>query len=112
MMEHIRMQPHLVGLIIDSIRVTDTQTDFSIPECADHEPVAPLDTQFKNLFIHIGETQSPEEVIPVLKFLMLKVRTLVSIAAPQVPMKPLQAFIDDYVQWYPHLANICCWLDE
>ncbi|KAJ2713321.1 hypothetical protein H4R19_002308 [Coemansia spiralis] len=106
MMEHIRRQPRLVGLLIDNLRVTDSQTDFSIPECADHEPVAPLDTQVKRLLIHIGGTQSPEQAIPVLKFLMLKICTLVAISASQVTPHPLQAFIDDYVQRYPHLANI------
>ncbi|KAJ2713765.1 hypothetical protein H4R19_002082, partial [Coemansia spiralis] len=102
----IRRQPRLVGMIIENLRVTDTQTDFSIPECADHEPVAPLDTHVKRLVIFIGGMQSPEEAILVLKFLMLKIRTLVAISASQVPPHPLQAFIDDYVQWYPHLANI------
>ncbi|KAJ2712908.1 hypothetical protein H4R19_002513, partial [Coemansia spiralis] len=106
MMEHIRRQPRLVGLLIDNLRVTDSQTDFSIPECADHEPVAPLDTQVKRLIIYIGGMQSPEEAILVLKFLMLKIRTLIVFSARRAPPEPLQAFIDDYTQWYPHLANI------
>ncbi|KAJ2712587.1 hypothetical protein H4R19_002680, partial [Coemansia spiralis] len=99
--------PHLVGLYATGLTLINAQTDFSIPECAENEPMAPLDTQLKRLVIlHVDWGVLPELGIRVLKYLLLRIPTLKSVYAEFVCVEQIQGFIDEYVQWYPHLANI------
>ncbi|KAJ2708900.1 hypothetical protein H4R19_004516, partial [Coemansia spiralis] len=106
-MQLIRRLPHLVSLHVAYLNLDDIQTDFSIPECAEHEPMAPLDTQIKRLTIeYVQIVGSPELGAQMLKYLLLRIPTLKSFNTLFVSVEQLQAFIDEYVQWYPHLANI------
>ncbi|KAJ2711981.1 hypothetical protein H4R19_002990 [Coemansia spiralis] len=103
----IRRLPHLVSLHVNCLNMADAQTDFSIPECAEHEPMAPLDTQIKILnILCVGQVWSPELGVQMIKYLLLRISTLKSVTTIIRPWEQIQAFIDDYVQWYPHLANI------
>ncbi|KAJ2716304.1 hypothetical protein H4R19_000726, partial [Coemansia spiralis] len=82
-------------------------TDFSIPECAEHELMAPLDTQITRLSIwRIEQEELPELALSILKYLLLRIPTLKFVTALFAREEPIQAFINEYVQWYPHLANI------
>ncbi|KAJ2716408.1 hypothetical protein H4R19_000667 [Coemansia spiralis] len=106
-MSHIRTQPRLVSLEIDYLSLADIQADFSIPDNADHEPVAPLDTQLRELTIYVGHGPEPAELAyAMLKYLLLKIPTLSLVTTGGVSQQPIQDFIDEYAQWYPHLANI------
>ncbi|KAJ2713548.1 hypothetical protein H4R19_002191 [Coemansia spiralis] len=103
----IHRQRHLVSLGVNILNLADAQTDFSIPESAEHEPMAPLDTQIWTLAIdNVQLGGSPELGAQILKYLLLRIPTLKSVTAEFVPVEEIQAFIDEYVQWYPHLANI------
>ncbi|KAJ2711740.1 hypothetical protein H4R19_003099 [Coemansia spiralis] len=105
-MGHIHRQRHLVSLCVDCLTLADVQSDFSIPECTEHEPMAPLDTQIRMLaLVGIGQDELPELGTWVLKYLLLRIPTLKSVTAGIVPVEQIQAFIDEYVRWYPHLAN-------
>ncbi|KAJ2713837.1 hypothetical protein H4R19_002052 [Coemansia spiralis] len=106
-MELIHRLPHLVSLRVDCLDLVDTQTDFTIPECSEHEPMTPLDTQIKSLGIYrIEQDELSELGTRVLKYLLLRIPTLKFVKTQFVPVEQIQAFIDAYVQWYPHLANI------
>ncbi|KAJ2710905.1 hypothetical protein H4R19_003511 [Coemansia spiralis] len=106
-MEFIHRLPHLVNLYVGCLTPANTQTDFSIPECAEHEPVAPLDTQIRWLSIsHFEQSKPVKLALSMLKYLMLKIPTLKSVTTLPVLTKQIRAFIDEYVQWYPHLANV------
>ncbi|KAJ2716634.1 hypothetical protein H4R19_000525 [Coemansia spiralis] len=103
----IHKLPHLVSLRVDYLTQADTQTDFSIPECAEHEPVAPLDTQLRELAIKDGYgLMTTDLALSMLKYLLLRIPTLKSITTQFVPVEQIQAFVEEYIQWYPHLANI------
>ncbi|KAJ2716291.1 hypothetical protein H4R19_000731 [Coemansia spiralis] len=107
MMDFIHRQRHLVSLHVDCLTPFDTQTDFSITECAEHEPMALLDTQIKRLNICQRVQEGPfEPAHSILKYLLLRIPTLKTVTAPAGLTEQLQAFIDEYVQWYPHLANV------
>ncbi|KAJ2705959.1 hypothetical protein H4R19_005063, partial [Coemansia spiralis] len=98
---------HLVSLGVNILNLADAQTDFTIPECAEHEPVAPLDTQIWRLTIDDVQLGGSLELrSQILKYLLLRIPTLKSVTTHFVPVEQVQAFIDEYVQWYPHLANI------
>ncbi|KAJ2708808.1 hypothetical protein H4R19_004564 [Coemansia spiralis] len=102
----IHRQRHLVNLHIDRLNLGNTRTEFSIPECAEHEPVPPLDTQIKKISIlRVGLDVSQEAGTQILKYLLLRIPTLKYVDAMLTPKKQIQAFIDEYIQWYPHLAN-------
>ncbi|KAJ2717199.1 hypothetical protein H4R19_000143 [Coemansia spiralis] len=106
-MGFIHKLPHLVSLNVYCLILADSQSDFSIPECTEHEPVVPLDTQIKRLIIsQVGQELSPEPALSMLKYLLLRISTLRSVIGMIAPIEPIRAFIDEYVQWYPHLANI------
>ncbi|KAJ2714445.1 hypothetical protein H4R19_001724 [Coemansia spiralis] len=106
-MQLIRRQRRLVNLHVNGLNLDDVQTNFSIPECAEHEPVPPLDTQLRNLVIKKGYAPMITHLaLSMLKYLLLRIPTLKSVTAEFVPMEKIQAFIGEYVQWYPHLANI------
>ncbi|KAJ2714002.1 hypothetical protein H4R19_001955, partial [Coemansia spiralis] len=106
-MELIRRLPHLVNLHVGWLTLVDAQTDFSIPESAEHEPVAPLDTQIRRLILLcFGQEELLELAFSMLKYLLLGIPTLKSVSTQFVPKEQIQAFADEYVQWYPHLANI------
>ncbi|KAJ2709838.1 hypothetical protein H4R19_004046 [Coemansia spiralis] len=106
-MELIRRQRHLVSLWVGSLTLANAQTDFSVPERAEHEPVAPLDTQIRNLnIIYAGQEVLSKLGTRMLKYLLLKIPTLKSVTALFAPSEQILAFIEEYVQWYPHLANI------
>ncbi|KAJ2713148.1 hypothetical protein H4R19_002397 [Coemansia spiralis] len=106
-MELIRKLPHLVSLYVGYLNLADVQIDFSIPECAEHEPVAPLDTQIRILDLwQIEQEELPELAFSILKYLLLRISTINYVTARFVPRGQIQAFIDEYVQWYPHLANV------
>ncbi|KAJ2714555.1 hypothetical protein H4R19_001663 [Coemansia spiralis] len=103
----IHKLPHLICLRVDWLTVADTQTDFSIPECAEHEPVPQLDTQIKRLMLlRLNRGELPELAVSILKYLLLRIPTLKFVTALFAREEPIQAFINEYVQWYPHLANI------
>ncbi|KAJ2705853.1 hypothetical protein H4R19_005076 [Coemansia spiralis] len=106
-MELIRRLPHLVSLHIDYLNLADAQTDFSIPECAEHEPMAPLDTQIRRLTIaDVHHGKLPELGLRMLKYMQLRIPTLKFINTQFAPEEQIQAFLEEYVQWYPHLANV------
>ncbi|KAJ2697245.1 hypothetical protein H4R19_005678 [Coemansia spiralis] len=42
----------------------------------------------------------------ILKYLLLRIPTLKSIYTHVTSNEEIQSFIDEYVQWYPHLANV------
>ncbi|KAJ2711865.1 hypothetical protein H4R19_003046 [Coemansia spiralis] len=103
----IHRLPHLVSLHVDRLILADAQTDFSIPECADHEPMAPLHTQIKSFVIwQIPQEELSELAFSMLKYLLLRIPTLKSATTITMPREQIQDFIDGYVQWYPHLANV------
>ncbi|KAJ2711667.1 hypothetical protein H4R19_003138 [Coemansia spiralis] len=103
----IHKLPHLVYLWVSYLNLADAQTDFSIPERAEHEPVLPLDTQIKSLSVfRVGQEGSLEPALSILKYLLLRIPTLKSATTQFVLLEQIQFFVDEYVQWYPHLANI------
>ncbi|KAJ2712929.1 hypothetical protein H4R19_002501 [Coemansia spiralis] len=103
----IRRQRQLVYLHINGLNLDDIQTDFSIPACAEHEPVAPLVTQLRGLAISKGHVPMTIDLaFAMLKYLLLRIPTLKSVTTRFVPVEKIQAFIDEYIQWYPHLANV------
>ncbi|KAJ2709369.1 hypothetical protein H4R19_004289, partial [Coemansia spiralis] len=105
--EIIRRQPHLVSLIAMDLQVADIQTDFSIPACVEHEPVVPLDTQIRKLkFPFHNFTDLSALAAPMLKYLLLKIPTLRHVVAGMESPNSIQEFVDGYLQWYPHLANV------
>ncbi|KAJ2710560.1 hypothetical protein H4R19_003688 [Coemansia spiralis] len=107
MMSHIRTQPQLISLEIDHLSLADIQADFLIPDNVEHEPVAPLDTLLRELTVYVGRGPEPAELgYPMLKYLLLKTPTLRLATVGGVSQQPIQDFIDEYAQWYPHLANI------
>ncbi|KAJ2683984.1 hypothetical protein H4R19_006939 [Coemansia spiralis] len=107
MMEHIHRQPQLVSLVVDRLVHDSIQTDLSIPECAKHEPVASLDTQLRELIIQIDNSLGSSLLsMHMLRYLLLKIPTLRLVTTKIIPKMRIRAFIDEYVQWYPHLANI------
>ncbi|KAJ2713374.1 hypothetical protein H4R19_002284 [Coemansia spiralis] len=107
LMEHVRRQPLLKVLSVNDLMMDDIQTDFTIPACAEHEPVTPLDTQIRKLVI-MGdqEDELQEQVTQIVKYLLLKIPTLTSLFSLPVIPKQIRDFVDEYAQWYPHLANI------
>ncbi|KAJ2712816.1 hypothetical protein H4R19_002562 [Coemansia spiralis] len=106
-MSHIRTQPRLVSLEIDNLSLADIQADFSIPDDVEHKPVAPLDTQLRELTVHIGDGPEPDELaLPMLKYLLLKTPTLRLVTTERMYQQTLRDYIDEYAQWCPHLANI------
>ncbi|KAJ2708305.1 hypothetical protein H4R19_004818, partial [Coemansia spiralis] len=107
MMAHIHSQPHLEILTVDSLVLTNVQTDFSIPSSAERELVAPLDTQISKLTIGVDEeSEAPELEIPMVKYLLLKIPTLAYVQVSEHLLQPIYTFVDRYVQQYPHLANV------
>ncbi|KAJ2715438.1 hypothetical protein H4R19_001206 [Coemansia spiralis] len=48
----------------------------------------------------------PGLAVRMLKYLLLRIPVLKSVTTRFVPLEQIQAFIDKYVRWYPHLANI------
>ncbi|KAJ2697786.1 hypothetical protein H4R19_005639, partial [Coemansia spiralis] len=107
MMEYIHRQPQLVSLVVNKLMLGNIRSDLSIPECAEHKPVESLDTQLRELTIHNDRgLGSSLPSMPMLRYLLLKIPTLRLVAATGMPKEPIKTFIDEYVQWYPHLANI------
>ncbi|KAJ2715428.1 hypothetical protein H4R19_001211 [Coemansia spiralis] len=107
MIEHIRWQPELVSLEVLDLTPGTDRMDFSIPEYAEHEPVAPLDTQIRNLNIIIrGRSAMLQLETAMVKYLLLRIQTLRYLTAKWIPREGLQEFIDNYVKWYPHLASV------
>ncbi|KAJ2706691.1 hypothetical protein H4R19_004987 [Coemansia spiralis] len=102
----IHRMPRLMSLSVISLNLADAQTDFSIPQRAEHEPVVPLNTQIKTLAISPFDPRESNLTLSMLKYLMLRTPTLKSVTAAFAPVEEIQAFIDEYVLWYPHLANI------
>ncbi|KAJ2711884.1 hypothetical protein H4R19_003037, partial [Coemansia spiralis] len=100
-------QPRLESLKVDNPQFDNIQTDFSIPASTAHEPVAPLDTQLKELsFIMSSGWQMSELAVPMIKYLLLKLPTLRILDPGSIPKEPIQAFIAKYAQWYPHLEKV------
>ncbi|KAJ2713759.1 hypothetical protein H4R19_002084 [Coemansia spiralis] len=107
MLEHIRRQRRLESLSVGCLSLYWDETDVSIPKCTEHEPVAPLDTQLRELTIQVDDARELfEPVLPVLKYLLLKIQTLRLFTTARIPKEPIKTFIDEYVQWYPHLADV------
>ncbi|KAJ2715730.1 hypothetical protein H4R19_001039 [Coemansia spiralis] len=103
----IHKLPHLVSLCVVWLFSDEPQTDLSIPACTEHEPMTPLDTQIRRLSIlNVEQEGSLEPALSMLKYLLLRIPTLKFVKAQLVPEEQIQSFIDEYVQWYPHLANV------
>ncbi|KAJ2711793.1 hypothetical protein H4R19_003075, partial [Coemansia spiralis] len=101
-LELINRQQHLVSLQVAYFDLFDIHADISIPECAEHELVVPLDTQLRELTLR--DDSGPE--IPIFKYLLVRIPTLRVVTTGAFAYQQLHTFVDDYVQWYPHLANI------
>ncbi|KAJ2708154.1 hypothetical protein H4R19_004834 [Coemansia spiralis] len=106
-MEHIRRQPHLVSLAVEDLRVANIQTDLSIPAGAEHEPVEPLDTRITKLDVSIGFGPQPLQLAAAMvTYLLLRIPTLRQLKTFKVPQESIRDFVNEYVQWYPHLAHV------
>ncbi|KAJ2776089.1 hypothetical protein H4R18_005860 [Coemansia javaensis] len=84
------------------------QADLSLPEAPGAGCVVePLRTRIQAISINVNQ-RSPlwTTVVPLAKFLLLKVPTLTWLGAIHVPEKPIVEFVAAHSQWYPHLAGV------
>ncbi|KAJ1722299.1 hypothetical protein LPJ61_005944 [Coemansia biformis] len=82
------------------------QSDISIPASKEHEPVTPLSTTITSLDLYLTGYRKLKEAVPLVKYVLLKIPTLTSFLVTQIGKRPILGFVDEYSQWYPHLANV------
>ncbi|KAJ2706561.1 hypothetical protein H4R19_004996, partial [Coemansia spiralis] len=97
LMEHIHRQPLLQVFAVDKQLVAGIPIDFSIPACAEHEPIMPFDTQIRELHIYSEfELRLYEEEISMVKYLLLRIPTLRQVIPGTIPTRLLRDFVDEY----------------
>ncbi|KAJ2780273.1 hypothetical protein H4R18_003547 [Coemansia javaensis] len=110
LLELLQKLPDLVGLCLDSLLLGDNgiQADISVPDPEGAALLEPLNTRVQSLHIdiHCCEESQKDVLVAVAKYLLLRIPTLASFVAWQVPGKPMAEFIRAYSGRYPHLAGI------
>ncbi|KAJ2779139.1 hypothetical protein H4R18_004170, partial [Coemansia javaensis] len=103
----IQALPSLASLWISHLTAGEPQTDISIPEPGDARLAEPLNTSIEHMSIDARGNERPEDaVVPVAKYLLLKIPTLASFNAIQLPRQAIEDFVGAYSELYPHLAII------
>ncbi|KAJ1721991.1 hypothetical protein LPJ61_005978 [Coemansia biformis] len=112
MLGFIGTHPDLDSLTLSSLATGEIVSDIWIPESGARALVAPLDTRIRTISFKIRrQLYSPDVAIPAVKYLLLRIPTLVELLAPEIPKRPIVDFISEHVQRYPHLASIRLRLD-
>ncbi|KAJ1718209.1 hypothetical protein LPJ61_006755 [Coemansia biformis] len=105
--ELIQMLPRLTELRLSYCVLSAIRTDISIPEPGAHQPIEPFDTRIQRLECCLSrENRPPELEIQLVRFLLLKIPTLTKLVATTVSRQAIDSFINEYVQWYPHLSRV------
>ncbi|KAJ2779450.1 hypothetical protein H4R18_004001 [Coemansia javaensis] len=103
----IHRLPRLTSLGLWKLTLDEIQADISVPAPGEGCVVEPLDTQLKVVSINVNQDQpSWEMVVPVTKYLLLRIPTLARLNADHAPEKPIMDFVQQYSEWYPHLTHI------
>ncbi|KAJ2777100.1 hypothetical protein H4R18_005321 [Coemansia javaensis] len=103
----IRSLPRLTSLGLWRLTLDEIQADISVPAPGEGCVVEPLDTQLKVVSINVNQDQpSWEMVVPVTKYLLLRIPTLAMLKAVHAPKKQIMDFVQQYSEWYPHLKHI------
>ncbi|KAJ2717089.1 hypothetical protein H4R19_000174 [Coemansia spiralis] len=107
MLGFISQLPRLVSLSLQRVTFDDIRADLSIPPWDARGLAMPLDTQLERLSIKPVRYQDmANAVVPVVKYMLLKIPTLGYIDAACAPKQQVLDFVDDYVQRYPHLVHV------
>ncbi|KAJ1718658.1 hypothetical protein LPJ61_006526, partial [Coemansia biformis] len=106
MLELISRLPRLAYLTLTDLILDDFLSNISIPESVEHDPVPPLDTAITRLSITMRELESCMVADLVVKYMLLRMPTLTDLEVVGLPEMPIMDFVDEYCQWYPHLAHV------
>ncbi|KAJ1731927.1 hypothetical protein LPJ61_002293, partial [Coemansia biformis] len=79
MLEPISRLPRLAYLTLTDLILDDFQSDISIPESVEHDPVPPLDTAITRLSITMRELESCIVADLVVKYMLLRMPTLTAL---------------------------------
>ncbi|KAJ2780854.1 hypothetical protein H4R18_003223 [Coemansia javaensis] len=105
-LELIRSLPSLTDLTLKNVPMDSTQ-DVPTPEPEDGRPARPFDTRIRTLSLGVYERVWNSTLsVSFVEYLLLRIRTLVRLSAPNVPEDPVVEFVGRHFRRYPHLADI------
>ncbi|KAJ2778443.1 hypothetical protein H4R18_004603, partial [Coemansia javaensis] len=103
--EFIHRLPRLATLDLGCVAVHATQLDILVPG-PDEPLIAPLATALECVSVQFEYNARPEETVSLLKYLLLRIPTLVKLASYATPRQPIVDFVARYFGSYPHLAQV------
>ncbi|KAJ2716015.1 hypothetical protein H4R19_000880 [Coemansia spiralis] len=105
-LELIERMPRLAKLSFGCLDLGTVIGDISIPSAED-AAVEPLNTSLKELTLSTcWGADSSDETVDAVKFILLKIPSLVKLCATQIPVDPVYDFVEEYAPRYPHLSGI------
>ncbi|KAJ2776667.1 hypothetical protein H4R18_005555 [Coemansia javaensis] len=102
----IRMRPNLTKLHIRSLTLRNIQEDISVPGPDEDCLVEPFNTRIREMHIRAGFGSTARELVPVAKYLLPRIPTLVRLCLANITREPIAEFVDAYSKRYPHLAGV------
>ncbi|KAJ2776361.1 hypothetical protein H4R18_005706 [Coemansia javaensis] len=108
MLALIQALPGLTGMIVWHLALDNIQADISVPGPAEARVVEPLGTRIEAMTLSVGRQPGMRrgKLAAVVKHLLLRIPTLRSLVAAQVPAEPIAYFVSAFVGRYPHLAAV------
>ncbi|KAJ2782601.1 hypothetical protein H4R18_002169 [Coemansia javaensis] len=103
----IRRLPRLSSLRIRQVKAYDIPPGISVPEPGADRLVEPISTTLKTVRITFDcDNKNPEPAVLTLKYLLLAVPSLSTISVYDIPGDPMDGFVEDHANQYPHLARL------
>ncbi|KAJ2780295.1 hypothetical protein H4R18_003531 [Coemansia javaensis] len=107
MLELMQVLPGLAKLRVWSLTMDYILEDISVPEPDTGCLAEPFNTRIREIQIGTSPYESaPEMIVPVAKFLLLRIPTLARLHSIYIPRRPIEEFVDAYSKHYPHLLGI------
>ncbi|KAJ2783570.1 hypothetical protein H4R18_001623 [Coemansia javaensis] len=107
MLQLVQRLPSLTHIGFSYLELPRAYAGIGIPGPGERCPVEPFGTRLEQFDVRIrGSARSSELFVPVAKFLLLKIPTLATFLASNVPRDPLVVFIGEYSAQYPHLGKV------
>ncbi|KAJ2782631.1 hypothetical protein H4R18_002151 [Coemansia javaensis] len=109
----IHMLPGLARLAVLSLTLSNAQEDISVPGPDEPCLAEPLGPKLKEMVLGASSNgPAPEALVPVAKYLLLRIPTLTRLCSAAIPGGPIAEFVDAYSRRYPRLAGIRYKLDD
>ncbi|KAJ2782557.1 hypothetical protein H4R18_002186 [Coemansia javaensis] len=94
-------------LELRSLKLANIQADISVPKPDDDRVLGPLETNIEELTIEVRYAERQwEMLVPVVKYLLLRIPTLFTFTGKQVPKMPVMKLVRAYCGKYPHLKDV------